>query len=204
MASTPNNTLNVSVGKGLQGGYCFIAPAGTNLPKDNKSELDAAFMNVGYLGEDGVNFADSSNSDSFYDMNGDTIDTSNGSVEKNFTVKFVEIKRDTLAIIRGEENVADENGLITAYDRGPNDANYAAVFELLLKNGRKWRRVVPNCKIGELGDMAVNYSELVGREVTMAALKDATANAYYVDYIDSTETTATAQPAAAKVARAAQ
>lgn len=35
MASTTNNTANVSVGKGKSGGYFFLAPAGTTLPTDN-------------------------------------------------------------------------------------------------------------------------------------------------------------------------
>ena len=190
MASTPNNTANVSVGKGKSGGYMFVAPIGTTLPTDNTTALDAAFLNMGYLGDDGAVFADSSDSETFQDLNGDTIETSNGAVEKTFTVVFREIKKDTLAVIRGTANVTDSDGVITAHDKGANTEQYSAVFEFLLKNGRKWRRVVPSCKLGELGDMTIVYSELVGREVTMSATKDATTGDYYTDFIDSTETEA--------------
>ena len=188
MATTPNNTQNVSVGKGVAGGYFFVAPAGTALPTDNSTALAADYLNIGYLGEDGISFADSSDVTSFFDMNGDTVDSSNGSIEKSFTVTLIEIKKDSMALIYGSANVTDATGELTVHDKGPNDASYVAVFELLLKNGRKWRRIAPNCKLGELGDMTVNYSELVGREITMSALKDATTGDYYVDYIDSTET----------------
>ena len=123
-------------------------------------------------------------------MNGDTVDSSNGSIEKSFTVTLIEIKKDSMALIYGAANVTDATGELTVHDKGPNDASYVAVFELLLKNGRKWRRIAPNCKLGELGDMTVNYSELVGREITMSALKDAATGDYYVDFIDSTETEA--------------
>lgn len=190
MPSTPNSTANVSVGKGKSGGYFFLAPYGTDLPTDNTTALDTAFLNMGFLGDDGASFSDSSSTDSYYDLNGQTIDTSNGEVEKTFTVTFREIKRDSLAVLRGTSNVTDTGGVITAYDRGPNDEVYSGVFEFLLKNGRKWRRVIPQCKPGELGDMTIVYNELVGREITMTALMDTTANAYYVDYIDSTETEA--------------
>ena len=190
MASTPNNTANVSVGKGKSGGYMFVAPIGTTLPDDNTTALDAAFLNMGFLGDDGAVFADSSDVESFFDLNGDSIETSNGSVEKTFTVVFREIKKDTLAVVRGTANVTDTGGLITAHDKGPSDEQHSVVFEFLLKNGRKWRRVVPSCKLGELGDMTIVYSELVGREVTMTATKDATTGDYYTDYIDSTETEA--------------
>lgn len=190
MASTPNNTINVSVGKGVQGGYMFVAPQGSTLPTDYETALDAAFLNVGYLGDDGIVFSDSSSNDSFYDLNGDSIETSASEIEKTFTVTFREIKKDTLAILVGSANVTDADGKLTAHDKGPNDAAYSVVFELLLKNGRKWRRVVPNCKLGELGDMTVVSTELIGREVTMSALKDATSGDYYTDYYASTETDA--------------
>lgn len=190
MATTPNNTENVSVGKGVAGGYFFVAPAGTALPTDNSTALADTYLNIGYLGEDGISFADSSDVTAFFDMNGDTVDSSNGSIEKSFTVTLIEIKKDSMALVYGAANVTDATGKLTVHDKGPNDASYVAVFELLLKNGRKWRRIAPNCKLGELGDMTVNYSELVGREITMSALKDATTGDYYIDYIDSTETEA--------------
>lgn len=190
MASTPNNTANVSTGKGVAGGYFFLAPLGTTLPTDNSTPLDAAFLNMGFLGEDGVSFSDSSDATNFFDLNGDTVDVSNGSIEKTFTVTFIEIKKDSLAVLRGSANVTDNTGLITAYDKGFNDTEYVGCLELLLKNGRKWRRVVPQCKTGELGDMTITYSELVGRETTFNVIKDPTTGSYYIDYIDSTETEA--------------
>lgn len=172
----------------MQGGYFFLAPLGTGLPTDNTSALDEEYKNMGYLGDDGIVFSDSSDSESAFDLNGDAIATSNGSIEKTFTVVFREIKADTLRVMMGEDNVTDSAGVIEAHDRGPNEATYAGVFELLLKDGRKWRRIVPQCKVGELGDMTITYSELVGREVTMSALKDSATGSYYIDYIDSTET----------------
>ena len=190
MASTPNNTQNVSVGKGVSGGYMFVAPAGTALPTDYTTTLAATYLNVGYLGDDGIVFSDSSSNDSFYDLNGDSIESSASEIEKTFTVTLREIKKDSLALIYGTANVTDAEGKLTVHDKGPNDASYVVVFELRLKNGRKWRRVVPNCKLGELGDMTVVSTELVGREITMSALKDATSGDYYIDYYASTETTA--------------
>ena len=190
MAATGKaDSANVSVGKGVAGGYMFVAPAGTELPQDNKTDLDAKFVNMGYLGEDGISFSDSSSNDKFVDMNGDPIDTTAGEVEKSFTVKFNEVKKDTWAIVYGAENVKDRSGVLEITDHGPSEEEHVAVFELLLKNGRKWRRIVPRCKLGETGDWSVVYSELVAREVTFTALKDGE-KGYYKDYIDSTETSA--------------
>lgn len=192
MAATGKaDTANISVGKGVAGGYMFVAPAGTTIPTDNTTELDTKFVNMGYLGEDGISFSDSSSNDKFVDMNGDTIGTTAGEVEKSFTVKFNEVKKDSWAVIYGKENVTDSQGVLKVVDNGPTEEEHVAVFELLLKNGRKWRRIVPRMKLGETGDWSVVYSELVAREATFTALKDG-ANGYYVDYIDSTETSAAA------------
>ena len=192
MAATGKaDTANISVGKGVAGGYMFVAPAGTTIPADNTTELATGFVNMGYLGEDGISFSDSSSNDKFVDMNGDTIGTTAGEVEKSFTVKFNEVKKDSWAVIYGKENVTDSQGVLKVVDNGPTEEEHVAVFELLLKNGRKWRRIVPRMKLGETGDWSVVYSELVAREATFTALKDG-ANGYYVDYIDSTETSAAA------------
>ena len=190
MASTTNSTANVSYGKFLSGGYFFLAPSGTTLPTDNTTPLDAAFLNMGFLGDDGVNFSDSSSTETAYDANGDSIATSQGEIEKTFTVTFREIKKDSLAVLYGSANVTDAEGKLTVHDKGPNSATYVGVFEIRLKDGRKWRRVVPQCQPGELGDQTIVYNELVGRELTMAALLDSTSGSYYIDYIDSTETEA--------------
>lgn len=190
MASTANDTKNVSYGKFLSGGYFFLAPSGTTLPTDNTTPLDAAFLNMGFLGDDGVSFSDSSSTETAYDANGDSIATSQGEIEKTFTVTFREIKKDSLAVLYGSANVTDADGKLTVHDKGPNDATYVGVFEIRLKDGRKWRRVVPQCQPGELGDQTIVYNELVGRELTMAALLDSTSGSYYIDYIDSTETEA--------------
>lgn len=190
MASTSNSTANVSYGKFLSGGYFFLAPAGTDLPEDNTTPLDAAFLNMGFLGDDGVNFSDSSSTENSFDANGDAIATSQGEIEKTFKVTFREIKKDSLAVLYGSGNVTDTGGTITVHDKGPNSATYVGVFEIRLKDGRKWRRIVPQCQPGELGDQTIVYNELVGREITMTTLLDAEVGDYYVDYIDSTETSA--------------
>ncbi len=185
-----NNAENVSVGKGVSGGYMFIAPSGATLPTDNTSALSSDFLNMGYLGDDGITFSDSADTETYQDLNGDTIETAAGSVEKTCTVVLREIKADTLKVIYGDDNVSDEDGIITVFDQGPNEETYAVVFELLLKNGRKWRRVGESVKIGELGDMTIVYSDLVGREITLTATKGSDTDSYWVDYIDSTETEA--------------
>ena len=45
---------NVSAGKPKIGGAVFVAPIGTELPKDVTTQLNAAFKGLGYCSDDGI------------------------------------------------------------------------------------------------------------------------------------------------------
>ena len=61
----------------------------------------------------------------------------------------------------------------------------------MLKNNRRWRKVIPAGKSAELDDLNISSSELCQRPLTMKYLTDEDGNTCY-DYFESTETTATA------------
>ena len=84
----------------------------------------------------------------------------------------------------------DEN-IITVKHNSDSHPTFAYVLELVLKNGRRWRKVVPKGKSSELDDLTIASSELCQRALTMKYLTDEQGNTCY-DYYESTETTATA------------
>lgn len=163
-----NNTQNVSVGKGVVGGYLFAAPLGTTLPTDYSTALDAAFVNLGYVTDDGATFSTESNADTFKDINGTDIATSNGGRTRTLNVQLVEIKADTLKEVFGQGAVAvDDSGNITITHNNDDMPHRAVVFELVLRDGRRWRRVLPDAQVTEWGDLTVLYSDLVAFEITL-------------------------------------
>lgn len=190
MAFTKNNVSNVSGAKGADGGYCFFAPAGTELPTDYSTELPAAFKNLGFVADEGIVFSTENETTTHKDINGVVADTSLDSVEKTATLTLMEVKRDALAVKFGEANVTDENGMLTVHDKGEMGERGVMVLELLLKNGRKLRRVIPDVQFTELGDETVLSSELFAVESTLTLYKDATIGDYKMDYMESTETEA--------------
>lgn len=191
-----NNTANVSFGKGVAGGYMWVAPSGTTLPTDYTTQMSevasGAYQNVGYLGEDGIVISDSFDQTTASDMNGDAVATAPGAVEKSFTVTPIEINKTALGLVYGDSNVTDATGKLTAHDKGPNTQTKVVVFDLLLKDDRPLRLVAPLCNLGELGDLTINFSELIGREVTMSVLKYTGAGTssgdYWTWYTTSNET----------------
>ena len=187
--ATSNNTDNVSSAKGVKCGYIFSAPVGTTLPTDIKSTLDPAFKVLGFISEDGYVETIESDSEDIVDMNGDLMDSPQTSRVESAQLTLAEIKAETLKVQYGEDNVTDENGIITVKHNGDSATTRAYVLELLLKNGRRWRKVVPKGQSSELDDLTIAVGELCARALTMKYLTDEQGNTCY-DYFESTETEA--------------
>ena len=189
--ATTNQTGNVSVGKGASGAYAWIAPYGTELPTDNTTPISTTGYKVlGFIDENGVTFSDATSPTDYNDMSGDSIATTPGAVTKTAAFVPVELKKTTLDLIYGAANVEDESGVIEYTDKGPDQTLWTMVFDFVLGGSRKWRVVVPQCRLKEMADLTINYQTLVGRQNTMAVLYDSTIGGYYKGYLDSTETEA--------------
>lgn len=192
--ATANNQANVSAGKAVKGGYIFSAPVGTKLPETvvkDKSELDKAFECLGFLSEDGYVETVDEDSEDIVDLNGDLMDSSNSNRVESAQLTFAEIKASTLKRQYGDSNVTDSNGVITVRHNADSHPTFAYVLLLLLKNGRRWTKVVPLGQSSELDDLTIASSELCQRALTMKYLTDNAGQTCY-DYIESTETAATA------------
>lgn len=189
--ATTNTAANVSAGKGISGGYIYAGPVGTTLPTDIKTALDPKLKVLGFISEDGFVETIEEDTNDLVDMNGDVMDSTNSNRVESATLTLAEIKADTLRAQYGEENVTDENGIITVKHNSNSHSTFAYVLELVLKNGRRWRKVIPQAKTTELGDMTVSSSELCQREMTIKYVTDENGNTAY-DYFESTETIASA------------
>lgn len=194
---TANSTDNVSSTKGVRGGYIFVAPVGTTLPTDYSTALPTAYKCLGFISEDGYVETVDSDSEDLVDMNGDLMDSPQTSRVESAQLTLAEIKAMTLKLMYGDENVTDKAGVITVKHNGNSNGTWVVVLDLLLKNNRKWRKVVPLFQCSELDDLTLAVGELAARALTAKYLTDGDGNTCY-DYIQSTET------AAAKAAETAE
>ena len=179
----------MSAGKGVKGGYVFSAPTDTTLPTDIKTPLDTAFKCLGFISEDGYVETVEEDSNDLVDMNGDLMDSTNSNRVESAQVTFAEIKAETLKRQYGDDNVTDASGIITVKHNSDSHPTFAYVLELVLKNGRRWRKVVPMGQSSELDDLTIASSELCQRALTIKYLTDDNGNTCY-DYFESTETEA--------------
>ena len=99
-----NETKNVSSTKGVKGGYIFVAPAGTTLPTDIKTNLAEAFLNLGFISEDGYTESEETDANELKDMNGDLMDSATTSRVESAKLTLAESKAQTLKVMYGAEN----------------------------------------------------------------------------------------------------
>ncbi len=189
-AANANNTANVSAARGVKGGYFFIAPVGTELPSDYSTPLPPAYKCLGFISSDGYEESVDEDSDELTDINGDVMDETTSKRVESAAVTLAEIKAQTLAAMYGDENVSDKDGMITVRHNGNSHPTFVYALELLLKDNRKWRKVVPLGKSSELDSLKIAASELASRQLTIKYLSsDELGGDTCRDYIQSTETT---------------
>lgn len=71
--TTKNKAENVTFGKPKVSGAIYTAPIGTKLPTSASEELNAAFLNLGYVSEEGVTNSGEIDSERVKARSGDTV-----------------------------------------------------------------------------------------------------------------------------------
>ena len=177
-----NSTNNVSTGKGKVSGYAYMAPAGTTLPTDATTALASDYQILGYISEDGITHSTTRDAAEIKDLNGDTVLSPQTGHSETFGATFIEsLNTNVLKMVYGDDAVTVDQGAITIEADGAELPASVFVFELIERDKAK-RIVVPNGKITEVGDVVYNANDVVGYEVTINALPDASECKHY-EYI---------------------
>lgn len=184
MTSSANNPSNVSVGKPMADGAIFVAPAGTALPTDATTALAAAFLNVGFISEDGVTNSIETDSEEIKAWGGDTVLEPQTSRKETFSFTMIETNEVSLKQVFGEENVTVDSSTnkITVKHNGKEKSEYVYVIEVLMTGNRVKRQVIPRGKVTEIGEIVYVDNEAIGYETTVSALIDSSGNTAY-EYI---------------------
>ena len=186
MATT---ATNVTVGKPKVGGAVHWAPLGTALPTSATESLNVAFVDLGYVSEDGLTNNNSPESDTVKAWGGDTVLNLQTDRPDTFALKLIEaMNTDVLKTVYGTENVTvDGDDNITVKATAGEMTSGCWVFDMILKGGRAKRIVVPNGTISELGEITYKDDEAVGYDVTITDVPD-TYGVYHYEYISAVET----------------
>lgn len=172
---------NVTAGKPAAGGAIYRAPLGTTLPTDATTALDAAFVPLGFCSDDGLTNSNSPETDNVKAWGGKNVLALQTDKPDTFQFKLIEVLNpNVLKAIYGDDNVTGtlSTGItVKANADEPEEACW--VVEMVMRDGAVTRKVLPDAKVTELGDIVYKDDEVTGYEVTLLAMPDATGQTHY-------------------------
>lgn len=160
----PLTAANVLVGAPPSAvGGVYSAPTGTALPTTAIAALDAAFVDAGYVSEDGVTQSISSDTNDIKAWNGDTVRTVETGHSVTFQFTLLETSNVTTGLYYG-------NSLIEMKARQVTRKSW--VIDVA-DGARKIRIVIPDGEITAKGDVIYKLDEAVAYDLTVTAYPNA-------------------------------
>lgn len=177
------NSNNVTTGKAAVGGAIFAAPVGTTLPTNPTDALDSAFVGLGYASDAGLTMSTAMGNENVKAWGGDTVMVLHTEKTETFKFKLIEIlSEDVLKAIYGAGNVSKSENVTTVKSNAEDPAEMAWVFDMIMRDDKVKRVVIPHATLTALGDVVYTDNEVSGYDCTITALSDSTGVTHY-EYI---------------------
>jgi hypothetical protein len=175
-----NKATNVTTGKPNIGGAIFTAPIGTTLPTDATTALDAAFVCLGYVSEDGLSNNNELSVEAIKAWGGNIVYRSLTEMNDEFGLALIETENvDVLKTVYGESNVTvDNDGNVSVDVVGEDPIERIWVFELALRGSRAKRIVIPDGAITSRDEISYTDSDAVAYGITVSAYPDASGSTH--------------------------
>ena len=190
-----NTPANVVVASPASGGGALVAPLGTALPTSTSGTINAAFLPLGFLSDDGVNEKTDRSSDKVYAWGGDTIQTTQKSYAKSFKLTIAEYLNATAkSVVHGDNNVtataagASNGNQLTIKDTAAQLPLNSWVFDIV-SGPATIRKVIPRGRVSDIGDVDYKSTDISGQEITIDTYPDGN-GVYCYTYTDDGVTTA--------------
>lgn len=154
-------------------GTLFYAPLGTPLPTTPTEELDEAFIECGFIGEDGFTEDNTRDTTKKKAFGGTTVKTLQSEYTATIAFTFLEsLNADVLRAVYGEDNVEVDDGVITVRKNKKMLPHMVWVIDTEDNDtDRRW--LVGDGQITETGSVNIVHTDTIEYPVTIEAYESA-------------------------------
>lgn len=152
------------------GAACAVAPLGTTLPTDATSALDAAFLDLGYVTDDGVTNSPKRDTTKHYAWNGKTVKVTMDKYTETVKVTLYETSENVLKTVFDDANVTvdeDSGHQIITVEHTSLQLDHKVFVFTGVDGDRTVRTIVRNGQITEIGDIVMVHSKPTTYELTI-------------------------------------
>lgn len=174
-----NNTANITSTNPADGGEFFRAPIGSDLPVDALADLDAAFLGLGYTGEDGFTVSQNRSTEDKRAYGGDVVYSLQTEYGVSIQVTVYESHNaNVLKTVFGDDNVTVAGGNTTVLYNKKRLPRSVFASNHITDQGLL-RQVIPVGQVTEVGDITLVHTDILMYQLTITAYPDALGNYMY-------------------------
>ncbi len=165
------------------GAAVYAAPLGTTLPTSATATLDQAFIDLGWVSEDGVTNSIQRDVTRHKAWGGTTVKTTQDNYTETVKFTLLESSEDVLKTVYGEDNVTAVGDVLTVEHSSLMNARQSFVIDFI-DGDRAGRIVVREGLVTELGDVAYVHKDLTKYDLTVDVYQPDTGDNAVVTYFD--------------------
>jgi hypothetical protein len=167
------------------GAAVYAAPLGTTLPTTATAALDGAFVDLGWVSEDGVVNSISRETTKHRAWGGEVVKVTQDNYTETLRLTLLESSAEVLSVVYGTDNVTESGDTITVEHSRLMLERQSFVIDFI--DGEKAGRiVVREGQVTELGDVVYVHRDLTRYEITVDVFKPDNADNAVVTYFDYT------------------
>lgn len=167
------------------GAAVYAAPLGTALPTSATATLNAAFVDLGWVGDDGVTNSISRDTTKHRAWGGEVVKVTQDNYTETVTLTLMETSAAVLKVVYGEDNVTANGDIITVEHSRLQLERQSFCIDFI-DGERAGRIVIREGQVTELADVSYRQSDVTRYEITIDVFKPANASNAVVTYFDYT------------------
>lgn len=163
------------------GASIYAAPLGTALPTDSTTALDVAWVDLGWVNEDGVTNSLKRNTTKHRSWGGTVVKVTQDAYEETIKFALLESSANVLAVAFGSDNVSVSGDTFSVQHSHLQLARQSFCIDFV-DGTRKGRIIIKEGQVTEVGDAKYVHKDLLRWDLTVDTFIPTGATAAVVQY----------------------